>query len=189
MDEMIRNKIVAAVVIVGVACLIFFTIIYPPRRGELLRLKNEYTELEKEMDIARKNLKGFTVLQTEYDSLITIWEEIKLLLPEEKDIPNLLKDIAMVGRQCGVEILQFKPQNPVPQILYAEIPINFSLRGSYHQLGRFLSEIANLPRLLKVRQLVLSSYRKNGAENVTLQASFVLLVYTLTEDTIQVTEK
>lgn len=189
MDEMIRNKIVAAVAIVGVVCLIFFVIIYPPGRRELSRLKNEYTELEKDLGIARKNLKDFAGLQTEYDSLITTWARIKILLPEEKDIPNLLKDIARVGRQCGVEIMQFRPQNPVPQGLCTEIPISFNVCGSYHQLGRFLSEITNLPRLLKVKQLALSSYRKKGSENITLQASFVVLAYTVTESTTQVREK
>jgi type IV pilus assembly protein PilO len=186
---MMRNKIIAAVVIVGVVCLIFFTIIYPPRRRELSKLRSEYAELDKNLGIARTNLRDFERLQTEYNSLITTWARTKLLLPEEKDIPNLLEDIARVGRRCGVEIMRFKPQTPVSQEFCTEIPISFSVCGGYHRLGRFLSEIGNLPRLLKVKKLHISSYKKEGSANVTLQASFIVSAYTVTKDTTQARKK
>lgn len=189
MDEMMRNKIIAAVAIVGVICLVFFAVIYPPRRRELSRLRSEQTELEKELGVARENLKHFTRLRTEYDSLTATWARIEVLLPEEKDIPDLLEDIARVGKRCGVEILQFKPQNPVPHELCTEIPISFNVCGSYHQLGRFLSEIANLPRLLKARELGISSYRKKGSERTSIRATFVVSAYTLKKDTTQARQK
>jgi type IV pilus assembly protein PilO len=186
---MMKNKLIYTVVIVGVICLVFFAIIYPPRRRELSRLNNECAELEKNLGMARESLKKFTRIQTEYDSLITTWARVKLLLPEEKDMPDLLEDIARVGRRWGVEIVQFKPQNPVPRELCTEIPISFDVCSGYHQLGGFLSEIANLPRLVKVRQLSISPCRKKGSENVTLKASFVGSAYTVKSDTTQARKK
>ncbi len=178
---MLRDKIIATVVIVGVVCLVFFTIIYPPRQKEFSSLVSEYKRLEKRLNVAIESLKDFKRLQREYDSLITTRARIEIFLPEEKDVPNLLEDIARVGTQCGVEIMRFKPQTPVSQGFCTEIPISFNVRSGYHQLGRFLSDIGNFPRLLKVKKLHVSSHKKEGLEDVTLQASFVVSAYTITK--------
>lgn len=189
MNKKTKNKIIATVVIVGVVCSVFFAVIYPPRQREIARLDSECKKLETKLNMARESLKGFERLQREYDSLLTVWTKMEILLPKEKDIPNLLEDIARVGRRCGVEVVRFKPQPLVSRESYTEMPVIFSVHAGYHQLGGFLSEIGNLPRLLKVRKLHISSYKKEGSADITLQASFVISAYTFAKDTAQVRTK
>ena len=185
MDVMLRNKIIASGVIVGILCLIFFTIIYPSKRKTFLNLKGEYTELDRTMSIARENLKQYSRLEREYDSLITTWKRIELLLPEEWEIPNLLEDIARVAERCGVVVSEFKPLGPIPQGFSTEIPIRFKLRSGYHQFGKFLSEISRLPRLLKVGQLNIKPLREKDSEIITLEADFIVSAYTVTKEISQ----
>ncbi len=182
---MLRNKIIASVVIVGVICLIFFTIFHPPKRKVLLQLKSEYTELDRTIRIAREDLKQYSRLEREYDSLMTNWERIEQLLPDEREIPDLLENIAKVARNCGVVLSEFKPLGPVPLGFTTEIPISFRVTSNYHQLGRFLSDVGRLSRLLKVRDVNITPHMERGSKTITLQADFVVSAYIVTKGAMQ----
>lgn len=182
---MLRNKIIASVVFVGVICLIFFTIFNPPKRKEFNKLRREYGELDRTLKIARENLKQYVDLEREYDSLSVFWDRLEEQLPEEREIPVILEDIARVANRCGVTLSEFKPLNPVPSGFTNEIPISFKITSGYHQLGRFLTEIASLSRLLKVSKLNLTPYRERDSEVVSLKADFIVSAYVITRGTGQ----
>lgn len=69
-------------------------------------------------------------------------------LPDEREIPGLLDDISTTGTQSGLEIDSITPQNDVIQEFYIETPITIEVRGSYHEMGNFISAMAALPRIV-----------------------------------------
>jgi len=101
--------------------------------------------------------------QQELEDIDNRYQQIKIMLPEDKEIPLLLKNISNVGSQQGLEFLLFKPEKENPKEFVAEIPITLNLKGSYHQIGIFFDYIRRLPRIVNIKQLELGGYEeKNG---------------------------
>ena len=78
------------------------------------------------------------------------------------EIPGLLADISRAGLNAGLEELLFRPMEEERQEFYAELAVNMRLSGDYHQLGRFVSDIAAIPRLVTLHDVNLRPL--DGAE-------------------------
>jgi len=71
-------------------------------------------------------------------------------LPNEKEIPEILKNISSLGRESNLEFTLFRPKPEVPQQFYAQVPIELVALGSYHNVGIFFDKVSKLPRIINV---------------------------------------
>jgi type IV pilus assembly protein PilO len=76
-------------------------------------------------------------------------------LPDKTQVPELLIDITQAGLGRGLLFEVFKPQNRRVADFYAELPINVQVVGTYHELGNFISDLAALPRIVTIGNLVI----------------------------------
>ncbi len=74
-------------------------------------------------------------------------------LPNRTEVPNLLVDISQTGLASGLEEKLFQPRGEVRKDFYAELPITIRLTGGYHEMGRFASGIAALPRIVTLHDI------------------------------------
>ncbi len=88
-------------------------------------------------------------------------------LPSKAEMDALLSDINQAGLGRGLQFELFKPGQVLVKDYYAELPIDIKVRGSYHDVASFTSDIANLPRIVTLNNLSLAS-DKDGA--LTLDA-------------------
>lgn len=77
-------------------------------------------------------------------------------LPSKAEMDALLNDINHAGTGRGLQFDLFKPQQAVVKDYYAEQPIDIKVTGSYHDIGTFSSDIANLPRIVTLNNLALT---------------------------------
>jgi type IV pilus assembly protein PilO len=162
---------------------------YPVRRAKIKALQQEYTKLSAELEKARRMVGNLARLEAEYERLHEQWISAQELLPEEKEMPDLLRKVTTAGNKAGIQFALFEPQSAVSHEFYSEHPIKVKVRGGYHQVGIFLSRLANMPRIVNVSKLDLSSFEAgkkkagNGghtAKNLnTVEAEFTLSAYTL----------
>ena len=79
-------------------------------------------------------------------------------LPNRSEIDALLTDINQAGLGRG---LQFELFRPAPQEkmqdFYAELPIKIRITGSYHDMGAFASDVAQLPRIVTLNDVVINN--------------------------------
>lgn len=78
-------------------------------------------------------------------------------LPNKAEMDALLSDINNAGLGRGLQFELFKPGQVLVKDYYAEQPIDIKVTGSYHDIGAFSSDIANLPRIVTLNNLTLSS--------------------------------
>ncbi len=81
-------------------------------------------------------------------------------LPNSTEVPDLLVDITQAGLGRGLEFVLFKPEKETPKEFYAELPISIEVRGSYHELAGFVSDVAALPRIVTFGDLSITSSTK-----------------------------
>ena len=72
----------------------------------------------------------------------------------------LLTDINQAGLGRGLQFELFKPaaQEKMSEF-YAELPISIRVTGSYHELGSFASDLAQLPRIVTLNDVAVTTGR------------------------------
>lgn len=80
-------------------------------------------------------------------------------LPGKAEIDALLAEISQVGTVRGLQFELFKPGQLKIGEHYAELPIEMRLSGSYHALAGFVSDVANLSRIVTIDRIALTQLR------------------------------
>lgn len=78
-------------------------------------------------------------------------------LPDKSQMDGLLTDINQAGIGRGLEFDLFKPGTERPSALYAEMPINIRVTGSYDELGAFAEDVAKMSRIVTLGDLTIVS--------------------------------
>lgn len=86
-------------------------------------------------------------------------DRLQKQLPGKAEMAALLSDINQAGTGRGLTFDRFKPGNVVVRDYYAELPIEIQVTGSYHDIGAFASDTANLPRIVTLNNLTLTTGR------------------------------
>jgi type IV pilus assembly protein PilO len=107
-------------------------------------------------------------------------ENLKQVLPEEKDVADILRRIQGLATQSNLSILRFTPQAPVQQALYAEIPYRLQAEGTYHNLGLFFDRISKFPRIISVSEISIRA-KTPPEPNATITAECVATTFVLQE--------
>jgi len=82
-------------------------------------------------------------------------------LPNTTEVPDLLVDITQAGLGRGLEFALFRPEKELPKDFYAEMPISVEVRGTYHELAQFVSDVATLPRIVTFGDIAISAGKDN----------------------------
>ncbi|MYM70085.1 type 4a pilus biogenesis protein PilO [Pseudoduganella sp. FT55W] len=110
------------------------------------------------------NLDALRAQKAQVDQYV---DRLQKQLPSKAEMAALLTDINQAGSGRGLQFELFKPQQEVVKDYYAEVPIDIKITGNYHDVGAFTGDIANLPRIVTLNNLALTS-GKDGV--LTLEA-------------------
>jgi type IV pilus assembly protein PilO len=95
-------------------------------------------------------------------------------LPSDTEVPGLLEDITNKGLLNGLEIASIDLQAEQAKEFYVELPIAIVAKGSYHDLGAFISAMAGLPRIVTLHDFTISA---GGANTNQLNMSIIAKTY------------
>jgi len=115
-------------------------------RQEEQKLRNEFLEKKKQavnLDLYRQQL---AEIEQAFGALVR-------QLPNKSEMDALITDINQAGLGRGLEFELFKPGHETIKGEIAELPIAIKVSGDYHDLGRFASDIAQLPRIVNLRDI------------------------------------
>ncbi|WP_227815760.1 type IV pilus inner membrane component PilO [Nitrogeniibacter aestuarii] len=96
-------------------------------------------------------------------------------LPNRAEMDSLLADINQAGIGRGLLFQLFKPGGENVKEFYAEMPIDVSLVGEYHDLGAFAGDVAKMPRIVTLNNLEI--LREKPDEPLRMKASAVTYRY------------
>jgi type IV pilus assembly protein PilO len=109
-------------------------------------------------------------------------------LPGQTEIPSLLQDISQTAQIDGLKQDLFKPENEIKKDFYAEKPIQIQVEGTYHQFGKFVSDLAALPRIVTVHDISIKP-QGNSRDGANLVMTLTAKTYRYLEDSEQVVAK
>ena len=84
--------------------------------------------------------------------------ELELLIPSLEEEAGVVDQISVVAREVGVDLTSITPEAPVQDVFYTRTVYQLTVLGEYHDVGRFLSGIASLPRIITPSDVELSPF-------------------------------
>lgn len=95
------------------------------------------------LDIIKKKL---TETKQSFDSLLK-------QLPSKSEMDALLTDINQAGLGRGLQFELFRPGAEAITGVFAERPIALKVTGNYDDIGKFASDIGQLPRIVSLSEI------------------------------------
>jgi type IV pilus assembly protein PilO len=173
---------VAVLVVAVVVPMYFISTSYPftyaSRKQQITQLDARHQKLARDLERARLLVRNLERVEQEYAILNEQWQVAQTLLPEENEMPDLLRKVTAAGQQSGVEFELFRPQTPVNQGFYSDNPVHVRVAGGYHQTGVFLSRLANLNRIVNVSDLNMEGIDDQSETPFTVTTEMTLTAYT-----------
>lgn len=155
------------------------------RQARVTRLTDTLAQLRAQIDTAKHDLARGSVedLRKRVDAYKASLGVLRTLVPEQREVNDLLDDIQIRAKVRGVTFSGFAPvpAEPGPEP-YDTYSYNLSVIGHYHQVGQFLTDIASLRRIIVPGGVVLSAAnatqaRALGDTTAMLEAKFSIKTY------------
>lgn len=165
--------------IVLLPLVVFYFSYYQQKAEKIQNLNRQKVSIEKQIQEVKAKAANLAKFEKELADAENQFSEAAVLLPKEKEIPKLLKDISALGRSAGLDFLTFKPLADIPKDFYAEIPVVINVRGPYHNMGYFFDQVSKLERIVTVSNVKMGSPKKEGVE-MLLKSDCRLVTYRFT---------
>ena len=90
-------------------------------------------------------------------------ENLRAVLPEEKDVADILRRVQGLATQSNLTIQRFTPQDPKQDTMYAALPYRLKAEGRFHDLAFFFDRISKFPRIINVGEISIKAKQTAGS--------------------------
>lgn len=173
-------------ILIGILCVItgiYFYLFFIPLQNDMKVLKTELDKLMKELNEGRMITRDLEKFKGQVEKLNAELTSALTQLPNEKEIPEILKSISRLGKESNLEFTLFKPKPEEPQQFYARVPIDLVMVGSYHNTGLFFDKIGKLPRIINVVDFNMTRVKevKGREADIVIKTSCLITTYRFME--------
>jgi type IV pilus assembly protein PilO len=160
-----------------ITILVIFLVIVPKNR-EIKAIEKKISFQENEIAKDQAKAAKLSELTLENERLRAKLNELKLQLPDEKEVSSLLKQVSDLCIRSGLKVTLWKPEQRKTHasgIVY-EIPVKVELSGSYHSLGYFFSSLTKLSRIVNISDIKLSDPKPDKG-NAVMKITFTATTF------------
>ena len=166
--------LVAAVLILGM----FFFMSWSRLDTEKAQINLKLVDLEKKYEEQKAVADNLITFKTNAKKLEDDLKAALTQLPQDKEVPSLVRDIYTLGRKSGITFKTFQPMPEAPKEMYTEIPIKLALSGSFHEVAVFFDRIGKLTRIVNISELGLALASATKVEsNINVTVDCIATTY------------
>ena len=147
-----------------------------PTREETAVLTEQVAQLQAKNEAARLATQRINEFRALFASKSAEYEELKVLLPEQREITNVLTDLLANAKDSKLVTRRFTPRDDknVNSIMAKEVEVEVD--ANFNNLRAFYDRMAKLPRIVSISDFKINQLDKQKADK-TLAAQFVLTAY------------
>ncbi len=93
-------------------------------------------------------------------------EQMKRIVPDEKEAPQFMEMMQAEARKAGIEIRRYDALQTTSKEFFTEVPWDIDIDGPYYSVLRFFDNVAHLDRIVNVSNLKMASVKTPGAASV-----------------------
>ncbi len=160
--------------------------IYDSYEQKIQTRAQQYESIKMELKNVEMKFRTLASLKEEYRALTRRYRTVERLLPEAQSVPDFLTQIHAAAMKSNSQVWEVNPLGVSPEEFYNQDSYNIVMNTTYHDLGRFLADVANFPFIVNVSDLDMQEYVNNrpdmdGQDEYTLTATFNLTTYFVQE--------
>ena len=160
--------VIVFVLVTGVGVYFF---IVKDKAPQLERVKQEEVDLRQTFENKQKKAANYDAYKAQLAQIEQSFGTMLRQLPGETEIPSLIVDISQTGLAAGLQEKLFVPQPEIPKDFYAEKPIKIRLTGGFHEVSKFVSGIAALPRIVTLHDINITPENNEGFDNLSMEVT------------------
>ena len=155
----------------------FYYFIEAPKQIELEAKTKELSDIRGRISKGQAMARQLPEFRKEIGTLEARLDALKPILPDERDVGDLLRRVQTLATQSNLQVRGFRPQAITTRELHAEWPIALQLEGNYHNLGMFLDRVSKFPRIINIGGMNLTANADGGAaSSMTINATATTFV-------------
>jgi len=177
-------KLGLTVAVAGVVYAGFWNFVTKPVRAETKAFNLETAELltkNAQAQIASQRLNEFRAV---YKARVEEYEELKALLPEQRELTLVLQSVQDRARNNGLVLRKFIPKDDVQQENYSGKKIEVSVTSSFASLRNFFDQLAHYQRIVSITNFELKQLDKQSSSK-TVDATFDLTAFYVSAEKLQ----
>jgi type IV pilus assembly protein PilO len=166
-------------ILVGVAAFMYTLVWYfvtSETRVEIATLTDQVSQLQQKNETARLATQRINEFRSLYASKSAEYEELKVLLPEQREITNVLQGLQDTANDSKLIVMRFSPRDETQQDMIMAKPVEVEVDSNFTNLRAFFDAMAKLPRIVSITDFKLNQLDKQS-DAKTLHAQFLLTAY------------
>ncbi len=186
LSKLPRPQRLVAYALLGVLILVgwWFSLL-SPTLDQIDILESKRTELTKQLHEVEDRAKNLASLEAELETLKADLKQALKELPQDREIPGLLKGISTLGRNVGLEVKKFQPMPERVREYVAEVPVQIEVEGAYHEVAMFFDRLAKMNRIVYVQDISMLKPTDRGGKVVLSVTGQAVTFRFLTDDEIK----
>ncbi len=133
-----------------------------PHRSALAHARARESQLKARFQNKQQRLANLDAYRAQLAAMKKQFSKQLQQLPSQAEVPSLLRDISQTRAAAGLDEALFKPEPEQTKDFYAVLPNNLIVTGDFHQLGRFVSAVAALPRIVTIDDVHIEPVKNGG---------------------------
>jgi type IV pilus assembly protein PilO len=162
-----RAAVIAIVFVVVVGFGIYWFVI-EDKAPQLQRERDTEETLRVTFENKQKKAANYDAYKSQLAQMEQSFGTMLRQLPGETEIPSLIVDVSQTGLAAGLQEKLFQPQDEIRKDFYAEKPIKITLSGGYHEIAKFVSGVAALPRIVTLHDINITPNAADNYDELTL---------------------
>ena len=177
-------RLVMFVAIAGVMYAGFRYFVTGPVRAETKAFSTESAALLQQNAQAQIVQQRLIEFRAVYKARQEEYEELKALLPEQRELTMVLQSLQERARSNGLVLKKFLPKDDVQQANYNGKRIEVSVSSSFGGLRSFFDQLAHYQRIVSISNFQLNQI-DNQSSAKTVDATFDLTAYYVSAEKLQ----
>ncbi|MBI5183284.1 MAG: type 4a pilus biogenesis protein PilO [Nitrospinae bacterium] len=171
---MTRKIDIIAIVSIISLLLISYTTLFHKERIKIAELKVKEERMKEKLGLAKEVDISIKTITEETNHIQKRLEESEKRLPRKEDIAIFLKDISKIAGYNNVKLMSIIPGNSEKGSFYSRIPINITVDAIFKELYKFLYQIENTTRVIRIEDITINEPNSSGI----CRTSILLSIFT-----------
>jgi type IV pilus assembly protein PilO len=166
-------------ILVSIAAFAYMGVYYfvtSETRAEIAVLTEEVSQLQAKNEAAKVATQRINEFRALYTTKAEEYEELKVLLPEQREITNVLQGLQDTANGSRMVVMRFSPRDDVQQESIMAKPVEIEVDSNFQNLQAFFQSMAKLPRIVSITDFKINQLEKQ-TDVKTLHAQFLLTAY------------
>ena len=155
------------ILLVVIAALLYLSVWYfvtSVTRAETAQLSEEVAQLQAKNEAARIATQRINEFRALYASKAEEYEELKVLLPEQREITNVLQGLQDNARDSRMMVMRFSPRDDSQKDSIMSKPVEVEVDSNFTNVRAFFEKMAKLPRIVSISDFKINQLDKQTGD-------------------------